>query len=134
LFILSHSNNVDTHDAQTLNTIHSFFSRILTLYLTDFLTSSLDQLRLLLPTYSRYYLSNAESVPPSSEDDSIDLPQLICPILEFCSAVSRGGRAKGWFGEENLRNLIALVFSYVQMTEEDVSIDYIFSLNSGSIK
>jgi importin-9 len=114
-----------------METIHSLFSRLLTPHLTDLLTSSLNHLRSLLSTYSRYYLSNAESVPPSSEGGSIDLPQLICPILDFFAAVSRGGRAKGWFGEENLRSLIALVFSYVQMAEEDVSIADVFTLDDG---
>jgi len=107
---------------QTLDTIHTSFPRTLTPYLNDFLTSSLNHLHALFPTFSHYYLLNAESAPSSSENDSIDLTQLICPILDFVSAVSRGGKARDWFDPGNLNNLIASVFGYTQMTEEDVSI------------
>jgi hypothetical protein len=107
---------------QTFDTIHTSFPRSLTSYFNDILTLSLNHMRTLFPTFSQYYLSSTESVPSSSEDGNIDLQQLICPILDFVSAVSRGGKAKEWFQKENMDALISMVFSYSQMTDEDVSL------------
>jgi hypothetical protein len=82
----------------------------------------LNHLRDLSPTFSHYYLSSTDTVPSSSEDEPIFLPKLICPVLDFVSAVSRGGKANDWFESGNLNALVALVFSYSQMTDEDVSV------------
>lgn len=105
---------------QTLDTIHTSFPRALTPYLKDLLTASLNHLQALYPTFARFYLSSSESVPRSSEDESIELPQLICPIIDFVAAVTRGGKAKEWFDGGNLAALISAVFNFVQMTDEDV--------------
>ncbi|KAG5638025.1 hypothetical protein H0H81_002226 [Sphagnurus paluster] len=107
----------------TLDTIHTSFPRALTPYLQEFLTDSLVHLQALHPTFEAYYLSSSESVPRSSEDEAIELPQLICPILDFAAAATRGGKAKNWFSTENLNALIAAVISFVQMTDEDSLID-----------
>jgi hypothetical protein len=108
------------HLEQTLDTIHTSFPRALTPYLKDYLTSSLVHLGALLPTFSHYYLSSTNTAPSSSEDDNIDLPQLVCPIIDFMGAVARGGKAREWFKGAN--ELIAVVFAYMQMTSDDASI------------
>lgn len=104
---------------QTLDTIHTSFPRTLTPYLNDFLAASIHHLHSLYPSFVRYYLSSTESAPSSSEDESIELPQLICPITDFVAAVTRGGKAKEWFDGGHLSSLVLTVFNYVQMTDED---------------
>jgi hypothetical protein len=93
----------------------------LTLYLKDFLAASLNHFQALYPTFAQFYLSSSEPAPGSSEDETIELPQLLCPILDFVTSVARGGKAKEWFAEGNLNALISAVFSFAQMTDEDVS-------------
>lgn len=58
----------------------------------------------------------------------MELPQLLCPILDFVTAVSRGGKAREWFVGGNLTALISSVFNFVQMTDEDVSRGFVLSL------
>nr|GAT57396.1 ARM repeat-containing protein [Mycena chlorophos] len=106
---------------KALDTINTSFPRALTPYLSVFLTAALNHLTALFPTFSQYYLASNESAPTSSENESIELPQLICPIFDFMGAVTRGGRYKSWFeeGNSNLSGLIAAVFNFLQMTHED---------------
>lgn len=106
---------------QTLDTIHSSFPRVMVTYLRDFLSSSLHHLQVLFPTFTHFYLSSSASPPSSSEDDQLGLPHLVCPLIDFVSTVTRGGKAKEWFDSGNLQALIGAVFNYVQMTEDDVS-------------
>jgi importin-9 len=93
----------------------------MTTYLKDFLSASLHHLQVLFPTFTHFYLSSSASPPGSSEDEHIDLPHLVCPLIDFVSTVTRGGKAKEWFDSGHLPALIEAVFNYVQMTEEDVS-------------
>ncbi|KAF7302737.1 ARM repeat-containing protein [Mycena chlorophos] len=106
---------------KALDTINTSFPRALTPYLSVFLTAALNHLTALFPTFSQYYLASNESAPTSSENESIELPQLICPIFDFMGAVTRGGRYKSWFeeGNSNLSGLIAAIFNFLQMTHED---------------
>ncbi|KAF8215831.1 ARM repeat-containing protein [Mycena galopus ATCC 62051] len=104
---------------KTLDVIHTSFPRALTPYLSAYLSMSLSHLHSLYGPFSQYYLSGAESAPRSSENESIELPQLICPIFDFTAAVTRGGKSKGWFENGNLSALIASVFNFLQMTNED---------------
>ncbi|KAJ7897218.1 armadillo-type protein [Mycena olivaceomarginata] len=104
---------------KTLDTIHTSFPRALTPYLSAYLSISLSHLHSLYGPFSQYYLSSNESAPRSSENESIELPQLICPIFDFTAAVTRGGKSKGWFENQNLSALIASVFDFLQMTNED---------------
>ncbi|KAJ7040268.1 ARM repeat-containing protein [Mycena alexandri] len=104
---------------KTLDTIHTSFPRALTPYLNEYLSISLNHLHSLYGTFSQYYLSSNESAPRSSENESIELPQLICPIFDFTASVTRGGKSKGWFENQNLSALIASVFNFLQMTNED---------------
>ena len=65
-------------------------------------------------------------MPCTSEDDSVGLPQLVCPIMDFTAAVTRGGKAKEWFSVGdgdggNGKKLIESVIQWAQMTNEDVS-------------
>ena len=107
--------------SQTLDLIHTSFPRALASSLPEFLTASLNHLTVLYPTFSHYYLSATEAVPSTSEDESIELPQLLCPIIDFLSTVIRGGKAREWLGEENMLSLVVSMFNYVQMTDDDVS-------------
>ncbi|KAJ6502647.1 armadillo-type protein [Mycena vulgaris] len=104
---------------KALDIIHTSFPRALTPYLNGYLSISLNHLHSLYGTFSQYYLSSNESAPRSSENESIELPQLICPIFDFTAAVTRGGKSKGWFENQNLSALIASVFNFLQMTNED---------------
>ena len=60
-------------------------------------------------------------MPRSSEDETIELTHLVCPMLDFVASIARSGRAKDWFEGDNLSGLISAVFSWVQMTSDDVS-------------
>jgi importin-9 len=95
--------------------------------------TSLNHLRVLYPTFSHYYLSATEAVPSTSEDESIELPQLLCPIIDFVSAVIRGGKCRQWLGEENILSLVASTFNYVQMTDDDVSSSALLQVASFSL-
>ena len=105
---------------KTLDTIQTSFPRSLTPYLKDLLSASLLHLSALYPTFTAYYLQSTSSVPRSSEDESIELTHLICPMLDFIANVARSGRAKDWFEGDNLTGLIGAIFSWVQMTSDDV--------------
>ncbi|KAG6872765.1 hypothetical protein C0995_006804 [Termitomyces sp. Mi166 len=104
---------------KTLDKILVTFPRAMTTYLQGFLTASLVHLQALHPAFTEYYLSSSGAAPGSSEDDVIELHQLICPILDFASAVTRGGKARDWFNTDNLGALITAIFDFVQMTDED---------------
>ncbi|KAJ2917840.1 hypothetical protein MD484_g2556, partial [Candolleomyces efflorescens] len=110
---------VRTQIFKTLDVIRVSFPASLTAYLPDLLASSLHHLQAVYPAFTHYYLSASESVPRSSEDEAVELPQLICPILDFLSSVSRSGKARTWFIGANLSALIAAIFNLVQMTDED---------------
>ncbi|KAF7307222.1 ARM repeat-containing protein [Mycena indigotica] len=104
---------------KALDTINTSFPRALTPYLNVFLQTALDHLNSLFPTFSQYYVSSTESAPRSSENEPIELPQLICPIFDFTGAITRGGRCKEWFENGNLAPLISSVFNFLQITQED---------------
>ena len=107
---------------QTLDDIHTSFPRSLFPYLEDFLNLSLYHLQTLYPTFDHYCLSQLESNPGSSENNPVELPRLISPIIDFISLVSRGGKAKTWYTQERIDALTSAVFNYAQMTMEDVSL------------
>ncbi|EGO18981.1 hypothetical protein SERLADRAFT_418638 [Serpula lacrymans var. lacrymans S7.9] len=87
---------------KTLDAIHTSFPRAMTTYLQNYLAASLHHLKALFPTYAHYYVSSSESPPRTSEDDSIELSHLICPLADFLSNVVRGGKARDWLQLENL--------------------------------
>lgn len=87
--------------------------------MTDVLTSSVYHLRALYPTFVHYYLADEEAVPSTSEDDVIDLAQLVCPILDFVSASSRQAKSKEWL-VSNLQDLVLATLNYAQITHDDV--------------
>ena len=105
---------------QSLDTIQTSFPRALTPHLKELLSASLTHLSLLYPTFAHYYLRSGAAVPRSSEDETIELTHLVCPMLDFVSNVARSGRAKDWFEGDNLSGLIGAIFSWVQMTSDDV--------------
>ncbi|EPQ60043.1 ARM repeat-containing protein [Gloeophyllum trabeum ATCC 11539] len=104
---------------KTLDTIYTSFPKTLTPYLQDFLNASLYHLQALLPTFTQYYLSPDNSAPRTSEDEPIDLAQLVCPLLDFVNNVTRGGKAKSWYEQGHLAELVRLMFDWMQMTSDD---------------
>ena len=82
--------------------------------------ASLRHLQALYPAFMRYCLSASDTVPTSSEDETIELPQLLCPIIDFTASVVRGGKAKAWLDGGNLERLVTAVFEFAQMTDDDV--------------
>ncbi|PFH48408.1 hypothetical protein AMATHDRAFT_65585 [Amanita thiersii Skay4041] len=104
---------------KTLDTMHTSFPRALTHYLQEFLNSSLHHLQKLYPSFVHYYISPSESAPRNSEDETIELPQLICPIIDFISTVARSGKAKTWFEGERFTAMVDAIFKFTQMTDDD---------------
>ncbi|KAL0575020.1 hypothetical protein V5O48_006949 [Marasmius crinis-equi] len=104
---------------KALDTIHTSFPRAIMPYLPDLLASSLNHLVTLYPTFDQYYLTATETVPPSSEDEPVSLPQLITSTMDFVASIARGGRARDWFNGERAAALVSAVFNYIQMTDED---------------
>ncbi|KAH7915756.1 armadillo-type protein [Hygrophoropsis aurantiaca] len=104
---------------KTLDVLHTSFPKALTNYLSDYMTASLRHLQVILPTYNHYYVVASGATPGSSEDENVELPQLICPIFDFVSNVARGGKAKAWLIAANTNALLESIFEYAQMTAED---------------
>ncbi|PIL31196.1 hypothetical protein GSI_05894 [Ganoderma sinense ZZ0214-1] len=104
---------------KTLNIIHTSFPRALTPHLHDLLNASIHHLSVFYPTFNHYYLQGGAAVPHSSEDETIELIHLVCPMLDFVGRLARSGRARDWFEGENFANLVNLVFSWAQMTQSD---------------
>ncbi|KAG6849551.1 hypothetical protein H0H93_007499 [Arthromyces matolae] len=120
---ISNTNNWDGLEVRiqvfkALDTIYASFRPVLSPYLPAFLNASLAHLQALLPAFTQYYLSSSEAAPASSEDETVDLHQLIVPIIDFTSAVARG-RIGDWLTTDNLNALVAVIFELVQMTDED---------------
>ena len=118
---------------QTLDTLHTSFPRALVPYLPDLLSASLEHLRVLYPIFSTYYLSATESAPSTSEDETLELPQLLCPIIDLLAAVVRGGRAREWVVHENILPLVSSIFAFVQMTDEDVNVPVLNLFHQSSL-
>ncbi|EKM84237.1 hypothetical protein AGABI1DRAFT_52094 [Agaricus bisporus var. burnettii JB137-S8] len=107
---------------KTLSTIHTSFPKAISPPLmTDFLTASVLHLHALFPVFNHYYLVDEEAVPRTSEDDdTIDLAQLVCPILDFVSETVRHGKSKAWL-ESNLQQLVLAVFNYEETWAVDAN-------------
>ncbi|GBE77314.1 ARM repeat-containing protein [Sparassis crispa] len=104
---------------KTLDIIYVSFARALIPHLQELLTVSLNHLNALFPAFTQYYLSGEHVKPTSSEDQPIEIPHLMCPLLDFVSNVTRGGKAKEWFEPANLNALIGAIFGWAQMTQDD---------------
>ncbi|KAI0082121.1 ARM repeat-containing protein [Panus rudis PR-1116 ss-1] len=104
---------------KTLNTILTAFRHALTPYLPDILTASLHHLDALYPTFSQCYLIPQINIPRTSEDENVDLTNLICNLFDFVAHIFRSGRAKDWFGTEQQIAFVRAVLQWVQMTTED---------------
>lgn len=80
----------------------------------------MNHLSVLYPTFVTYCLSATDSPPNTSEDEPVELPQLLCPIIDFVAAVIRGGKAREWVNEANILSIVSSVFAFVQMIDDDV--------------
>ncbi|KAJ8502564.1 hypothetical protein ONZ45_g11647 [Pleurotus djamor] len=70
---------------------------------------------------AKYYLSaDAGGTPGTSEDGSVDLSQLACPIFDFVGRIARHGKAGTWLDDNNNTLLVSAVFKIAQMTPDDV--------------
>jgi hypothetical protein len=105
---------------QTLDVIHTSFPRAMISYVRGYLDASLCHLEVLSETYDTFYISGSGSAPGSSEEETVEIPHLICPLFDFVSNVVRGGKAKEWLQVENLNRLVSAIFNYSQMTADDV--------------
>jgi hypothetical protein len=103
-------------------------------YYPDFLATSLNHLRVLYSTFSTYYLTGTDSVPTTSEDDTIELSHLLCPIIDFLAAVIRGGKARDWITDDNVLDVVSSVYAFVQMTDDDVMCTLSSPINSHLIE
>ena len=112
-----------------MDAIHSSFPRALISYLHGFLAASLNHIQSLYPTFAHYYLSAVNTAPHTSEDEAVELPQLICPIFDFVASVMRGGKARDWLEGANLSGLVIAVFNLVQMTDDDVNVIFLWHRN-----
>lgn len=89
----------------------------------ELLNIALAHLQVLLPAFSKYYLSKSSDSPPTaSEEESIELFMLGCPIIDFIAAITRSSKAKSWLQPSNVEALIVALCGWMQMTEDDVSI------------
>ncbi|KAG1848518.1 armadillo-type protein [Suillus subalutaceus] len=90
---------------KTLDVIHTSFPRAMTSYVRGYLDASLRHLQVMSETYDTFYISGSASAPGSSEEETVEIPHLICPLFDFVSNVVRGGKAKEWLQVENLNSL-----------------------------
>ena len=90
------------------------------------MASSLHHLRALYPAFRTFYLAASESAPNTSEDEAIELPQLLCPIIDFLAAVIRGGKARDWLVDDTILAVVSSILAFVQMTDEDVNLYFLF--------
>ena len=100
------------------------FAKSIIPHLNDLLNLSLSHLHDLLPAFDRYYLTASDSPPTQSEDEPIQLAMLGCPIIDFIAASIRG-KGKAWLQPVTLENLTISLFGWMQMTEEDVSFEFV---------
>ncbi|THH01586.1 hypothetical protein EW145_g6890 [Phellinidium pouzarii] len=105
---------------KTLDTIQLGFSKSLAPHYEDLLNVALTHMRMLLPTFTHYYLSSSGAHPPSlSEEEPIELSMLCCPIIDFVAAITRSNKAKLWLQPTNVETLIITLCGWMQMTEDD---------------
>ncbi|KAF9260865.1 ARM repeat-containing protein [Marasmius fiardii PR-910] len=104
---------------KVLDTIHTSFPRAIVPNLNELLNASLHHLVALYPTYDQCYLAATETVPLSSEDEPISLPQVVSSAMDFVASVVRAGRARDWLNDDRSAALISAIINYIQMTDED---------------
>ncbi|KAL5519373.1 hypothetical protein ACEPAH_1056 [Sanghuangporus vaninii] len=104
---------------KTLDTIHMGFAKSLSPHYNELLNTALAHLQVLLPTFSRYYLSSSAAPPTASEEDAIELSMLGCPVIDFIAALTRSSKAKSWLQSSTVEALIVALCGWMQMTEDD---------------
>ncbi|KAL4067241.1 armadillo-type protein [Scleroderma yunnanense] len=104
---------------KALDIIHTSFARAMTAYMPDYLNAALHHLQVTYDVYNHCYITADTTALGSSEDEAVELPQLICPIFDFFSSVTRGGKAREWLSTSNLTALVEQIFQYSQMTADD---------------
>ncbi|PCH34394.1 ARM repeat-containing protein [Wolfiporia cocos MD-104 SS10] len=105
---------------KALDAIYVPFKRLLEPHIDDILTFSLNHLTVLYPTFVHYYLMGEDAVPPPSENEATDLPNLFSAMIDLISLIARNGKGVAWFSAgDNARSLTVSVFNWIQITKED---------------
>lgn len=119
---------------QTLDTIFRSFPRTLpaTLLIT-ILPLTVSHLTRLLPFHTLYSLSStSDATPPASTDpsasseDDITIEQVVCPIIDFLTEITRAGKlVKGWTEARQeketmaLKEVVGAVLGFTMMTTDE---------------
>ena len=121
---------------QTLDTIFRSFPRTLpATLLVSILPLTVSHLTKLLPFHTLYSLSSTSDISPppptdaavAADGDDITIEQVVCPIVDFLTEVTRAGKlAKGWTegkgGETEsmaLKEVVGAVLGFTMMTTEE---------------
>lgn len=110
-----------TSHRQTLDIIRISFPQFLLPYLPDLLSSVLNHLNVLFPTYYHFNVIAEESAPSTSEEDPIELSQLAGVCLDFIAGVARRAGTKKWFSQAHLFALVSAIVPWAEITNDDVS-------------
>jgi len=84
----------------------------------DYLSASLNHLQCYYPFYYEHYVASDSPVPKNSEDESLELPEVAAPILDFVSSVARSGKAREWFEPTAMNALLEAVIGWSQISME----------------
>lgn len=106
--------------SQTLDTLHTTFPRALRPYFGAFLTASLNHLQAYYPFYYDNYIITDSPVPKNSEDEALELPEVVAPTLDFISSVARSGKSKDWFEPSAVNSLVEAILGWSQISTESV--------------
>lgn len=107
-----------------MDTLHTTFPRALRSYFSDFLTAALNHLQAYYSFYYENYIISDSPVPQNSEDESLELPEVAAPILDFVSSVARSGKSREWFEPSAINSLIEAILGWSQISTESVSGSY----------
>jgi hypothetical protein len=137
---------------KTLDTVFRTFGRVLTVKLVgELLEPTLALLERLLPSYEAFYVSTtSDATPPAAaaDEDEVTIEQVVCPIVDFLTEVTRAGRLRAqWVGlgakpkpakgrtslgsvggepedegteTDALRRAVSVILSFTVLTTEDV--------------
>lgn len=91
-----------------------------------FLNMALSHLQTLYPLFNQYYIKQSAPPPHSAEDETIELPQVACPIIDCITAFIKRGKVRSWLNQENANRLVSTLIGWIQMTTDDVSCFFVY--------
>lgn len=117
---------------RTLTFFQSAFSKALSPHVETFITSAVDNLEKLLPTFETYYLCTTDDglePPTSSGDDeagqSPSVESLGCAILDYLTPTVRTPKAKSVLVDDNknpkemLQRIVDITVAFTRVTREN---------------